>query len=97
MALRKKFTFTGNAKIKTDYGVVEESNLIVALNAYIKVEEVKASKASALAIISMIDGDKKLTTTADFVPSVEDGAKNIIAQAYEAIKKLPMFENATDC
>jgi hypothetical protein len=97
MALRKQISFSGVSTIKTDLGVLTQKNTSVTLNAYIKIEEVKSSKSDAVAIISMTDGDAKIVISTPFIPSVKDNSKNIIAQAYDAIKQMPMFANAEDC
>lgn len=97
MALRKQFNFNGVAEVKTDHGVIKQDNTIVVINAYIKVDEVKTSKLEAIAVVSMTDGEKRLVMTTPFVPSTQDGAKNIIAQAYDSLKQMPMFADAVDC
>ncbi len=97
MALRKQLSFSGETEIKTQYGIVLEANTTVELDAYIKVEEIKTSKTSAFVTVSMTDGDKKLVMTTPFTPSVEAGAKNIIAQAYDALKQMSLFVDAHDC
>jgi hypothetical protein len=97
MALRKQLNFTGVAEVLTAHGVLNQGDTTVSLNAYIKVEEVKASKAEAIAVVSITDGDKRLMMTTPFTASVEDGAKNIIAQAYNALKQMPLFVGAKDC
>lgn len=97
MALRKKLSFSGVTEIKTEYGVISESNAEVHLDAYIKVEEVKTSKNSAIVTVSLTDANKRLVMTTPFTPSVEIGAKNIIAQAYDALKQMPLFVGAEDC
>jgi hypothetical protein len=97
MALRKQLNFNGVTEVKTEHGVLTQGSTTVGLNAYIKIEEVKASKADAVAVVSMSDGDKRLVMTTPFTPSVENGAKNIIAQAYDALKQMPMFVGAEDC
>ena len=96
MALLKQLNFDGVTEVKTDHGVLRQGDTTVSLNAYIKVEEVKASKSEAIATISMTDGNKRLVMTTPFAASV-DTPKNTIAQAYEALKQMPMFAGATDC
>lgn len=95
MALRRSFSIKGVARIATEYGDIEQANTFVVLNAYIKVEEVKASKSEALAFVSMTDGTKRIAKTVLFEPTMDGG--NFIAQAYEHLKTLPEFEGATDC
>lgn len=97
MALRKQLNFTGVTEVKTEHGILTQGSTTVGLNAYIKVEEVKASKADAIAVVSMTDGAKRLVMTTPFTASVADGAKNTIAQAYDALKQMPLFVGAEDC
>jgi hypothetical protein len=97
MALRKQLTFSGVTEVKTDYGVLTQGATSLTLNAYIKVEEARMSKGDALAVVSFTDGTARLTMTTPFTASVDDGAKNVIAQAYEALKQMPMFAGAEDC
>lgn len=96
MALRKQLSFNGATETKTEYGVLKQGATSVSLNAYIKVEEVKASKSEAIAVISMTDGSARLIMTTPFTASI-DVPKNTIAQAYDAIKQMPLFAGATDC
>jgi hypothetical protein len=97
MALRKQLNFTGVTEVKTEHGVLTQGSTTVGLNAYIKVEEVKASKSDAIAVVSMTDGDKRLVMTTQFAASFDAGAKNTIAQAYDALKQMPLFVGAEDC
>lgn len=97
MALRKQLNFNGVTEVKTEYGVLAQGDTNVSLNAYIKVEEVKASKIEAIATVSMTDGAKQLVMTTSFTASVADGSKNIIAQAYDALKQMPLFAGAFNC
>ena len=97
MALRKQLNFNGMTEVKTEHGILKQGDTTVSLNAYIKVDEVKASKSDAIAVVSMTDGTKQLVMTTPFTASVDNGAKNIIAQAYDALKQMPMFFGAEDC
>lgn len=97
MALRKQLTFSGVTEVKTEHGVISEADTQTHLNAYIKVDEVRTSKNSAIVTISLTDANKRLVMTTTFAPSVEIGAKNIIAQAYDSLKQMPLFSGAEDC
>lgn len=97
MALRKQLTFSGVTEVKTEHGVISDTNTEINLDAYVKVEEVKTSKNSAIVTVSLTDASKRLVMTTPFTPSVEIGAKNIIAQAYDALKQMPLLAGASDC
>ena len=67
-------------------------------NVYIKVNQIKASKELAEAIITYsVDGEVKETKGIVFNVDVTDGSVNFIKQAYEHLKTLPEFNGATDC
>lgn len=68
-------------------------------NAYIQVAEVSGSKKllSAKVFIKKQDQINVLEQRVlSFVPSVDDGSKNFIKQAYEHLKTLPEFANGKD-
>lgn len=70
---------------------------LVAKSAYIKVENVKASKEKIIADVTFTTEDKEKfqQKTYSFLPNLE--GKNFIAQAYDHLKTLPEFANAIDC
>lgn len=87
MALKKSITLTSN------FG-----DEVVFPNAYIKVAELKGDKnlMSVEVFYFKEQGDKYLQKMqTSFVPSLE--GNNFIAQAYEHLKTLPEFADATDC
>jgi hypothetical protein len=72
----------------------------VSAMSYAKVDKVNAAKDQAVCSVIYLSEDKKtMLGNADFFfkPSVENEAKNHIAQAYEHLKTIPEFESATDC
>jgi hypothetical protein len=72
----------------------------VSAMSYCRVEKVNAIKNQASCSVAYLSEDKsQLLESVDFqfVPSVADGAKNHIAQAYDHLKTLPQFAGAEDC
>lgn len=96
MALCKQLSFVGTTEVKTEHGVLKQGETSVSLNAYIRVEEVRTSKSEAIAVVSMSDGSARLVMTTPVVVSIEV-PKNTIAQAYDALKQMPLFAGAEDC
>jgi len=73
------------------------SNLV---NCYCKVTRVMGDKSQLHAKVDVMNAEKNRVyreETFAFTPSVEDGAKNFIAQAYDHMKSLPQFAGATNC
>ena len=67
-------------------------------NAYCKVTSITGGKENVTATIGTLskhDGELITSTSFQFEPDLS--GKNFIAQAYSAAKKLPEFENSTDC
>jgi len=67
-------------------------------NAYIKVAHISGSKDSVVATVNMMnakDGQIIKQNDYEFTPSMN--GNNFIAQAYEHLKTLPEFADATDC
>lgn len=98
MALKQMIKFSGAAYIQAESGAVLVGNQTADVECYIKVEKVDSSKESAVAAVKYTsDKNAVLSKSFKFTPSVADGAKNFIAQAYEHIKTLPEFAGAQDC
>jgi hypothetical protein len=74
-------------------------------NAFIRVDSVVANKKCATARVIVYANAPENDSPAQiideveysFVPSVAAKSTNFVAQAYEYLKSLPEFENATDC
>jgi hypothetical protein len=69
----------------------------VSAKSYCKIDRVTATKANAVAFVLYLSEDKSIVLGGkeiSFVPSVEDGSKNFIAQAYDYVKTLPEFLGA---
>jgi hypothetical protein len=83
--------------LKLNYKKTIEGFPLVSVFSYCKVERVAASKANAVAFILYLSEDKSIVLGSEeisFKPSVEDGSKNFIAQAYDYVKTLPEFLGA---
>jgi hypothetical protein len=86
MALTKSILKTVNGEQKT------------FSNAYIKIFRISGSKMLINANIETLsekDGNQLEKTVHSFRPTLD--GNNFIAQAYEQIKQLPEFADATDC
>jgi len=69
-------------------------------NCYCKVSKLIGDKAQMHIKMDVMNAQKNYVyreETFAFTPSVEDGAKNFIAQAYNYIKSLPQYSQAIDC
>lgn len=89
MALQKTVTLVNS---------FDETSIIE--DAYIRVVGVRFSKHKATAHVVYqrnIEGRSLVGKEVDFVPTVGNGAKDAIAQAYEHLKTLPEFSDAVDC
>lgn len=70
-------------------------------NAYCKVTSITSTTGNkdlvttTICTLSKQDGDLISSSSFQFAPALD--GKNFIAQAYDAAKKLPEFESATDC
>ena len=89
MALRKTFQVENNFGRET---ILEDC--------YCKISSIAGDKFVLTIRILVID--QKLSRVLfeqsyNFVPSIEYGAENFIAQAYTHLKSLPEFAGATDC
>lgn len=95
MALQHTIQLSGKATVKIDQLVFPAPEHTVGFNAYIKVECVTATKNDINAVVSFNDGDRRYDRVYTF-NTVLDG-DNFIKQAYEHLKTLPEFADATDC
>lgn len=97
MALKKTVSFTGTASLKTEDGIFSIGEQSVSINAYIKVLSLNGGKEQLRILVGFSEGQKQFAKHYSFAPSVESGASNFIAQAYEYLKTLPEFAGAFDC
>lgn len=96
MALRKNFTFNVVVKKFVDSTEVSSAEEVVEYEScYIKVRAIHGGKQSLTAEVEIAIGGSVKIKTYDFVPNLE--GENFIAQAYEHLKTLDEFANATDC
>lgn len=87
----------GKVFIQTDAGRIFRGTEKVSFNAYVKVISVSGNKNQVTALVSFSGGETHLEKTYAVPVSVNDGAKNFIAQAYAHLKTLPEFAGAEDC
>jgi hypothetical protein len=70
-------------------------------SAYAKVTNINGNKENIIVTVSYFNmSNNKVIENVEtyiFKPSIDDGAKNFIAQAYEYLKTLPAFAQAVDC
>jgi hypothetical protein len=69
-------------------------------NAYVRVVSATVSKITSLAKVVIYEneaGQPIETKELGFVSNIDDVAPNALKQAYEHVKKLPEFADATDC
>ena len=89
MALKKTFQAEDN------FGKV-----VTLTDAYFRVSQVSGDKSLMHVSIEVLNSEKDrllMQRSASFTPSVDSGAANFIAQAYEHLKSLPEFADAVDC
>lgn len=88
MALRKQF-------IKTLPGFDGE---LKCKGTYWKVTQLTGNKSQIdFTTGAFVEESQVFGAQYSFTPSVQDGAKNFIAQAYDHLKSLPEFAGAEDC
>lgn len=87
--------------LKINLNLVNNFGQISSLtNCYCKVTQIVGDKARINFKVAVMNEEKNFVyqeKTFGFDPSVNDNAKNFIAQAYEHLKTLPEFSEAQDC
>lgn len=89
MALKKTFTFEDN------FGVSVELK-----DCYVRAARINGSKELLHVGVEILNAAKDRClreTTVTFRPSVDEGAKNFVAQAYDFLKTTEEFSDAVDC
>ena len=89
MALKKTF------KAEDNFG-----QIVTLVDAYCRVTQVVGDKTLLNASIEILNAEKNrllMQRSVSFAPSIDNGAANFIAQAYEHLKSLPEFAGAQDC
>jgi hypothetical protein len=99
MALSKPLIINGAYQFAYEGGVAttQENAVLEIPSAYIVVYSVEGTKMQMRATVHLRGEEAALTKFYTFEPSVDDGAPNFIAQAYEHLKTLPEFSDAVDC
>ena len=99
MALSKDVTIPGFYKFVWKHGstVTQTESSYTVKNCYITVSSVNGGKEGMSINVSLKGDDIFIEETYTFVPSVMEGSENFIKQAYEYLKTLPEFADATDC
>lgn len=97
MALQKTLSLTGACFIETPAGLVKRGVESVDFNAYVKVVSVAGDKNELIASVTFSNGENVMEKQYRVPVSVDNEAKNFIAQAYAHLKTLPEFAEATDC
>ena len=85
--------------LKLNYEKNIEGFPSVSAKSYCKIDRVNANKSNAIAFVLYLSEDKSIVLGSkeiSFAPSIEDGSKNFIAQAYDHVKTLPEFVGAED-
>jgi hypothetical protein len=97
MALRKIIETQGKVVIDTPSGNIDAGSQKLSFSAYIKVLNVSGDKSEIIANVVFKNDAYQFTKQYQIPVSVETGALNFIAQAYNYLKTLPEFSNAEDC
>jgi hypothetical protein len=97
MALRKTIEYRGKSFVETSIGSIENGIQNVSFSAYIKVVGLNGDKSKVLANVHFASDVAQFHKQYEVPVSVESGASNFIAQAYEYLKTLPEFDGAIDC
>lgn len=99
MALSKDFLVKGYFKFEHSDGstITNQDATLTIDNCYITVSSISGDKELVKISILCRGTDVSVIRYYQFQPSVEDGSVNFIKQAYEYLKTLPEFADATDC
>lgn len=95
MALTKTLSFDCTVTRSGEFGSASEKGVTTVHDAYIKVESVQGTKASAVANVSVTGASFSGAKSYEFAPSMT--GSNFIAQAYDHLKTLPEFADAVEC
>jgi hypothetical protein len=97
MALRKIIEVEGLSVIQTSIGNIENGTQRLSFFAYAKVIGINGNKAQIIANVDFKGENQQFNKHYAIPVSLETGAPNFIAQAYEHLKTLPEFAGAVDC
>ena len=97
MALTKQLQLKAFLTKTCEGQLLSETQEDVLASFYIKVFKVEASKPLSRAFVEMSGNGIALMRQYTFQADHDDAAANHIKQAYEYLKTLPEFSDATDC
>jgi hypothetical protein len=97
MALKKIMEIEGEAFINTPSGRYNLGHEKASFSAYCKIININGDKNTGKVIVEC--KGEKYKVQKEYVVEflVDDNAPNFIKQAYETLKKLPEWADATDC
>lgn len=97
MALRKNIEISGKSYVKSDFGDIDNDNVTMSFDAYIKISHILSDKTNAVVTVIFSSEKKSFSKTYTVPMSVKTGSDNFIAQAYNQLKRLNEFSDAADC
>jgi len=97
MALNTIIKTEGKSVVETNLGSIENGVQSISFLAYVKVESITGDKNQISVNVSFVGDNIKFYKQYCVRVSLETGALNFIAQAYEHLKTLPEFDGATNC
>jgi hypothetical protein len=87
----------GEAFVNTPSGSVSIGKQKSAVNAYCKITRIEGNKEGGQVTVECTADKYRLIKQCGVEFSVAENAPNFIKQAYEYIKTLPEWKDATDC
>jgi hypothetical protein len=97
MALRKIIQVEGETIVQTDEGPVSIGRQKSAFTAYCKIVNISGNKEFGRVSVECKDDTHKVAKQYSVPFSVAEGAPNFVKQAYDHLKTLPDWADATDC
>lgn len=97
MALRKIIEVEGDAFVLTQNGSVSLGPQKTAFSAYCKITNINGNKETGKVTVECVDKNYKISKNYMVQFSVTENALNFVKQAYEHLKTLPEWADASDC
>ena len=97
MALRKIIEVEGEAFVSTESGNISLGPQKTAFSAYCKITNINTNKERGRVVIECTDRNYTVSKAYNVQFSVDENAPNFVKQAYEYLKTLPDWKDATDC
>ena len=99
MALLKNITISGSYQFTWESGstTTESDSFYEIKDCYIKVESINGNKQKIRITVHCKGDGIVVEKFYSFTPSTDNDSENFIKQAYEYLKTLPEFADATDC